>query len=234
MNESESKQQPTNRNPWWAYVIFFGFNAFFIGAMFVEDLRKYLILGVTVFGGLCSLFFVAAGVFIFWTRLSAQRRYRPVEAVILSKGSSSKDIPDLDYETMRVMGPVIEYEYRVGGATYRCRAATSGTEEMRSGGWAERVLARYEVGQTVEAYYNPEDPSEAFLVSGDYGITPFMLVIIGAGGLGLLAIMARAFGVLLPFCTITGTITVAIAAWLFVKLRSAVGEHGQSESNPDA
>ena len=233
MNEPEPKHQQSPTNPWWAYAIFFGFIAFFIGAMFVDDLRKYLILGVTVFGGLCSLLFLSIGIFVFWTRLSAQRRYRPVEAVILSKGFSSKDIPDADDEIMRVVGPVIEYEYRVGGATYRSRGVTSGTEEMRSGRWAERLLARYEVGQNVEAYYNPEEPSQAFLVKGDYGISPFMLVIIGTGSLGLMATLASKFGVLLPYLVVTGIIAGAVAIWLWIKLRSAAGNH-DSESLPDA
>ena len=60
MNEPEPKHQQSPTNPWWAYAIFFGFIAFFIGAMFVEDLRKYLILGVTVCGGLGSMLFLKA------------------------------------------------------------------------------------------------------------------------------------------------------------------------------
>lgn len=233
MNELEPKQAAADKNPWWAHAILFGFIAFFIGAIFVEDLRKYLILGVTVFGGLGSLLFLAIGIFVFWTRLSAQRRYRPVEALILSKGFSSKDIPCADDETLHVVGPVIEYEYRVGGATYRSRAVTSGTQEMRSGYWAERLMARYEVGETVQAYFNEEDPTQAFLVKGDYGITPFMLVIIGTGSLGLLAMMARAFGVLFLSFASVGIIAGAVAIWLWIKLRSAAVDH-ESESLPDA
>ncbi|HUG66296.1 MAG TPA: hypothetical protein VMM76_01015 [Pirellulaceae bacterium] len=64
MNEPEPKHQQSPTNPWWAYAILFGFIAFFIGAMFVEDLRKYLFLGVTVFGGLGSLLFLSAGIFV--------------------------------------------------------------------------------------------------------------------------------------------------------------------------
>lgn len=213
--------QPESNNPWWSYTIVIAFVACFAGALFVPNLLKFGSLVMMVFGSLGCLFFLAIGVFIFWTRLSVERRYRPVEAVVLSKRTESKDLPDDDYGTMRVHGPVIEYEYKVGGGTYRSSMVMSGGgQEKRSGRWAQHLVRRYEIGQTVQAYYSEEDPSQAFLFKGGYGVTPFVLLIIGMGGLGVLAWVATVMGVLLPFAVLTAVVSASVVGWFVRKIRN--------------
>lgn len=219
MNPSPSEPQQSGKNPWWAYVVLVGFVACMVRGFFSEDLRKAVTLVMTVVGGLGCIFLGSIGVFIFWMRLSAERRYRPVDAIVLSKRVDSMEIPDPEDGPIRVYGPAIEYEYMVGGATYRCGTVMSGGSEMRTGRWVQRVIARFAIGQTVRAYYNDEEPSQAFLVKGDYGVTPFVLIIISSVGLGALAWTASAFGLLLPFSIITGTIVMGAAIWCVRKIR---------------
>lgn len=214
--------EQASKNPWWSYAIVIAFVACFAGGLFAPNLFAFGTLVMMLFGSLGCLFFLAIGVFIFWTRLSAERRYRPVDAVVLSKRTEWKDIADPDDGTIRTHGPVIEYEYKVGGATYRSNTVMSGGgQEKRSGRWAQRLLGRYEISQTVQAYYNEEDPSQAFLVKGDYGATPFVLAIIGIGGLGVLAWVASMVGVLIPFAVVTVVVSVGIVGWFVRQIRKA-------------
>jgi len=215
--------KPASKNPWWSYTIVIAFVTCFAGWLFVPSLLKFGSLVMMVFGSLGCLFFLAIGVFIFWTRLSAERRYRPVDAVVLAKRTGSKDLPDEDYGTMRTHGPAIEYEYKVGGATYRSSTVMSGGgHEKRSGRWAQRLLRRYEIGQTIRAYYNEKDPSQAFLVKGGYGATPFVLLIIGLAGLGILAWVVSMMGAILPFAVITAVASASTVGWFVRRIRKAL------------
>ncbi|MBC8869731.1 MAG: DUF3592 domain-containing protein [Planctomycetes bacterium] len=228
--------EQASKNPWWSYTILIMFVACFAGGLFAPNLFAFGTLVMMLFGSLGCLFFLAIGVFIFWTRLSAERRYRAVDAVVLSKRTEWKDTPGPDDSTMRTHGPVIEYEYKVGGATYRSSTVMSGGgREKRSGRWAQRRLSRYEIGQTVQAYYSEEEPSRAFLIKGDYGATPFALLSIGLGGLGILAWVASMIGVLLPFTGVTVVVSAGIVGWFVRQIRrtlvdvrepSATGEKG--------
>jgi hypothetical protein len=57
----------------------------------------------------------------------------------------------------------VVYRYRVQDREYTASRVTP-LRESRSGRWASRVTARYEVGGTYTAYYDPGNPEEAFLI----------------------------------------------------------------------
>jgi hypothetical protein len=180
------------------------------------------ILLICVIGGLGLLFFISIGTFALWTARSAERNYKLVEAVVVSKRIEGGTV-QVDDDPRPVHGPLIEYEYEVGGETHRCHVVLSGGQEKRSNyRWAKRLLNRYEVGQTVEAFYNPDDPSQAFLVKGDRGFVPYFLVAFGLLGLGLLSVFALTVEVLIPFVVIVGLLAVGAAGWLAFQILTAV------------
>jgi uncharacterized protein DUF3592 len=51
-------------------------------------------------------------------------------------------------------------------------------DETHDQRWAEGIIGRYQVGRPVTAYYNPRDPSEAFLLK-QYAVAPWILCGIG-------------------------------------------------------
>jgi hypothetical protein len=61
--------------------------------------------------------------------------------------------------------------------------------EGRSGGWAYRIVAQYELNATYTAYYNPADPSEAFLRRSRNIVAPIF------ASIGTLLLVAAAFAV---------------------------------------
>jgi hypothetical protein len=57
--------------------------------------------------------------------------------------------------------PVVRYSYQVGGQPYEGYRIAPGGEVGGIG--ASKVAARYPVGAHVQVFYNPQNPSEAFL-----------------------------------------------------------------------
>ncbi len=81
----------------------------------------------------------------------------PVEATILSKDIDANS--DGDGTTY---SPVITYRYYVNDRPYTSSRVLP-TSERRSGGWAHRIVAQYELSAKYTAWYDPADPAEAFL-----------------------------------------------------------------------
>ena len=98
-------------------------------------------------------------------------RYRPVEAEVLAH--------ELQRAGRDTFKPLTEYEYEVDGKTYTSDTVLPFTD---SGArvWAQRILDRFPVGQAHEAWYDPDDPSQAFLWR-QYQIFPYMTVLISLG-----------------------------------------------------
>ncbi len=59
--------------------------------------------------------------------------------------------------------PVVTYEYQVDGKGYVNRRVNFGTDEAGSLGFAQKIVARYPVGKTVEVIYDPKNPQESGL-----------------------------------------------------------------------
>ena len=145
-----------------------------------RDLRRGRI-GLYVMGGFCTLFLGIGATMA----AKEQRRlsvFRPVPATVLSTRVQVHSDPDGNtYE------PVVVYRYRVQDREYTASRVTP-LKESRSGRWARRVTARYAVGGEYTAYYDPDNPSEAFLLRSRsvlplafVGIPLIGLVLIGAG-----------------------------------------------------
>ena len=84
--------------------------------------------------------------------------FQPVTATVL--GTRVDEHSDSDGSTYE---PVVVYRYRVGDREFTASRVTP-LKESRSGGWARRVTTRYSVGGTYTAFYDPENPAEAFLM----------------------------------------------------------------------
>ncbi len=70
------------------------------------------------------------------------------------------DTDDLDQNYVAL----IEYEYAVGGITYRSKQTAFGPRRaFNRRRQAEAEAARYPAGMTVTVFYNPENPQEAVL-----------------------------------------------------------------------
>ena len=92
------------------------------------------------------------------------KTHLPIQATVLSTAVESRTTRNMDDRAGRRTSyfPVVEYRYEVGGVSYVSKQVfPKGYGARRK--WANRFINEYRVDQTVEACYNPEDPSEAFL-----------------------------------------------------------------------
>ncbi|HUQ80660.1 MAG TPA: DUF3592 domain-containing protein [Gemmatimonadaceae bacterium] len=112
---------------------------------------------LVVMGAFCCVFLAFGG-----TMLAKEQRrlsvFLPVTATVLS--TRVEEHSDSDGSTYE---PVVVYRYRVQDREYTASRVTP-LKESRSGRWASRVANRYAVGSDYTAYYDPENPSEAFLL----------------------------------------------------------------------
>ena len=140
--------------------------------------------GLYLMGAFCSLFLGVGGIML----VKEHRRltlYQPVTATVLStRVEVHSDSDGSTYE------PVVVYRYRVNEREYTASRVTP-LEESRSGGWARRVASRYEVGNEYTAFYDPQDPSEAFLMRSR-SIIPWAFLVIPL--MGMAFIVAGIFG----------------------------------------
>lgn len=143
--------------------------------------------------GLFGLFFATMGLLTLVTavkkyRINRQRdRFEPVEATVLnSEVKSSHSSGDTSYSE------AIEYEYEVNDETFVSDSVNPGADANRTTqSGAREYVEEYPEGATVEAFYDPEDPSVAFLenksVLGQsivYSVVAVSVLTIGVGFLG--------------------------------------------------
>jgi hypothetical protein len=166
---------------------------------------------VVVTGLLVGVGLAGAGGYLWHDHNRAVETAEPTEATVTSS-SVAVDRMGSDGPNYR---PDVTYEYAVDGNTYRSSNVfpTPGRLWRSDRSWARDVVADYPEGETVTAYYDPDDPSQAFLVDDRTPLIP--LVMVGLGGLAAV-----------------GSITTGIAAAvLFVFLSR---RDGDGESNADA
>ena len=135
--------------------------------------------GLYVMGAFCSLF-LGVGVTMLVKEHRRLTGYEPVSATVLS--TRVEEHSDSDGSTYE---PVVVYRYRVSDREYTASRVTP-LKESRSGRWARRVTARYEVGTDYTAYYDPENPAEAFLMRSR-SVLPWAFLLIPLLGLALIA-----------------------------------------------
>jgi len=155
------------------------------GALTPQDERnvRRSRVGLWLMGAFCCVF-LALG-----ARMLAkeQRRlsvFQPVEATVLStRVDEHSDSDGSTYE------PVVVYRYRVGDRAYTASRVTP-LKESRSGSWASRVAGRYEVGSTYTAYYDPENPADAYLLRSR-SVIPWAFVAFSVVGLAFIVVGIR-------------------------------------------
>lgn len=106
--------------------------------------------------------------------LQQQRKimtYQPIEVTILSERLIRSD----SGESGTTYRAEITYSYSIEGKTYQSNNVfpikISGPRSQ-----AQRVLDQFEPEETVEGFYNPEDPSQAFLIK-KYSILPYIFIL---------------------------------------------------------
>lgn len=137
-----------------------------------------------------SLLFLAVGGYLVYEQERALRSYESTDATVIGTDVDREvdrdpDPGDPDSVTYT---PIVEYRYRVDGQTYTARNVYPGGTGSRSDrGWAQGVVDDYRQGETVTAYYDPDDPSEAYLVQQrDLAKFAFVVLPLGFLGVGLL------------------------------------------------
>jgi hypothetical protein len=84
----------------------------------------------------------------------------PVAAKIIR----SEVVAHKDAQGHTLEQPIVMYSYQVDSVHYSTDRVTL-REASRSGHWAKDVAARFHVGDTVTAYYDPASPGSAFLIT---------------------------------------------------------------------
>lgn len=89
--------------------------------------------------------------------------------------------------------PDINYQYPVDGQTYESSSVFPGpggeSKNSSQDGkeWAEGIIADHPAGEQVTAYYDPEDPSRAFLLKNrSWGVLIALIVVILTAGIYVL------------------------------------------------
>lgn len=152
------------------------------------DMKLVFVAGMGVVG----LFFSTMGLLTLVSavkkyRINRQRdRFKPVQARVLKSEINSSHTGDTTYSE------AIEYEYEVDNETFVSDSVNPGADANRNTErGARRYVEEYPEGATVEAFYDPEDPSVAFLenksVLGQsivYSVVAVVVLTVGAGLLG--------------------------------------------------
>ena len=147
-----------------------------------RDLRRGRV-GILIMAAFCSIF-LGVGATMVYNENRRLTTYRPVEATVL--GTRVEEHSDSDGSTYE---PVVEYRYYVNDRPYTATRVTP-LKMSRSGRWAHRVIAKYRTGATYMAYYDPADPSEAFLMR-TRSFIPWAFILIPTIGLVILAVAFR-------------------------------------------
>ena len=158
--------------------------------------------GLKVFMTLWMLFvsaFAGVGIYMAWDQQHRLTAFRTVEVTVLSKAvKSNRDsegdtsyTPEVKYKYQATFIPEGQAEFNPQRRTFSCDnvlptslsiGGSSGQE------WARQTIEQFTVGQEVTAYYNPEDPSDAYLLRQcsffPYFFILFPTIMLILGGVG--------------------------------------------------
>ena len=119
-------------------------------------------------GRVCYLIFTAGVMTLIaiciirvWTQHKRITSCRKAEGIVLEK-----KIEKIKYGAHRGVSttyePKIKYQYEVDGQRYVCNNLTPVIQGSRGKHtWAQSVVEKFKIGQTIQVYYNPENPQEA-------------------------------------------------------------------------
>lgn len=129
---------------------------------------------------LIGLVLVGGGISMYVDQGQAMEDAVTIDATVVDKRVDERTSAGSDGSSSDSYYPVVTYKYMVGGKMYESSNYHPGRgEDGMSQGNAQSIVDEYEVGETVTAYYDPDDPSRAFLVK-QRSFTPLI-----AAGLGV-------------------------------------------------
>jgi hypothetical protein len=123
----------------------------------------------------CSIFigiglvFMAVGVGLGWSQHRAIRRATPVDAVVLeTRIETHRSTGSHGHTRSTTYSPVVRYRYAVGGVAHEANRVLP--LDISSGhAWASGIVSRFPLGHTVQAWYDPASPGDAFLLRDGRG-----------------------------------------------------------------
>ncbi len=138
-----------------------------------EILQNFALL----FGGLFALFMLLIGAVLAGIGLFIMQRQRaaaawPQAAAVIEV---SEVIAERHFEGNLYFRPIIRYRYSAPGGSYSGDQLATSNRLYPKESTAQKVTARYPVGSTVMARYNPANPAEAVLERGASGGIWFFL-----------------------------------------------------------
>jgi len=107
----------------------------------------------------------------FWRGIGALRqqlrmRRWPTVSCIVAQTKLIRS-PNAPRQTRPTFWPRIEYLYQIDGQVFSAdRVFASGGDDRCSPGEASALLSRYQAGRPTVCAYDPQDPSQAYLVQG--------------------------------------------------------------------
>ncbi len=120
--------------------------------------------------------------------------FLPTTAIVRSAGVSARTGSGRNHST--TYGPEITYEYDVAGKHYTSSSVLPlGQFSTSDRNWAHDIVRPFKAGRQSTAWYNPADPSEAF-IAREYSFlapttvlfsTPFVVIFPGAVGVMILS-----------------------------------------------
>lgn len=125
--------------------------------------NRTIVVGLVV---LLGVFLMTWGGYTAWEQWHAVETFEPVDAEVVSVRVEDDGFP------------AVTYRYTVEGATYTSNDVFPGAGR-RGGQVAKRSIGTYVEGQTVTAYYDPDDPARSFLVRQPFYTTPLLTLIVG-------------------------------------------------------
>jgi hypothetical protein len=109
-----------------------------------------------------------------WNQHHRITTYQPVAATVLAARVERHVSHDRN-GTSVTYSPVVEYRYEVAGRAHQSDTVLPlSINSTRS--WAQSIVDRYPSGKTTEAYYNPRDPTRAFLFK-QYSFFPYFFLL---------------------------------------------------------
>ena len=122
------------------------------------------------------------GVTMAWTQAKKVENAQRTPAVILKKHLHTHESRDGDGRTTTAYLPEITYRCDFdGGQVVSSEVYPFAVARGDSGGraWANSILAQYKVGQTVDAWYNPKDVNQTFLIR-EISFFPYIFILVAA------------------------------------------------------
>jgi hypothetical protein len=144
-----------------------------------------------------------------WHQHRKVTRFRPVKAVVTSSGVKVEPSD----EGGPTYSPSVVYVYEVSGRSYTSQEVFPIGEGFQRRKTAERFSRPYRAEQVVEAFYDPQDPSQAFLVRR-YTFFPYLFILVsGPAAVMLSALCLRDRVALLSRQSAQRKALMAAAVW---------------------